>query len=227
MKHARSASPPSTRRPTGTPHGPASVSPGLAVTSSTRSSRVERAVERDPVPPRRDLELARARCASPTASSPSRGTRAARGGARSTMSVVSPYSQRFENGDQTTAPPPCRVPVTEVGVGERGRVDADESVAHAVVLVEERELARAATRRRLRRGGRRTRPVLQAGCGGHRAACRSRAAPTGRSTALAELFDPEQADFGLVRVRELGVVMLSPPISLISLYWLRTSFLLS
>ena len=87
---ATSASAPGSSRPTCTPHGRASVSPGLAVAISTRSASLERATERlarstSPRPSAR-----RARCACPTASSPSRGRRAARQRSRPSTSVVPP-----------------------------------------------------------------------------------------------------------------------------------------
>ena len=72
-----------------------------------RPGRVEGTGEGDPVPPTRDLELAE-QVARPRRRPVRPQAQAQAVPARLSTSVVSPYSQMFENGDHTTAPPPFR-----------------------------------------------------------------------------------------------------------------------
>ncbi len=138
-KHARSASAPSTSCPTGTCHGPASVRPGFAVTNSTRSAGCERAVQLGAVPPLRDLQLAEdvarpRRC--PVRAEAHAQTVAPRAEHVGRVAVEPQVRERRPHDRAAT----LAAPFEEVRVGQRRRVDPDEAVAHAAVVVEEREL---------------------------------------------------------------------------------------
>ncbi len=126
--------------------------------------RFERACERNPVPSRRDLELAEqvARPRRRPVGAETHAQAAAAGTQHVGGVAVQPEVRERRPHDRSAA---ARRPCTEVGLGECGRMDPDEAFAHALVPVEEAELLAQLRVDTLGEVVEERDPGLQPGCG--------------------------------------------------------------